>query len=79
MQDREPSVKKITIKTESIQLDQFLKWADLVNSGGQAKSLIQEGKVLVNGEVEYSRGRKLYPGDQVTFAGMDQVFQVSGD
>jgi len=79
LQDREPAVKKITIKTESIQLDQFLKWADLVNSGGQAKSLIQEGKVLVNGEVEYSRGRKLYPGDQVTFAGMDQVFQVSGD
>jgi len=79
LENRETPVKQIPIKTKSIQLDQFLKWADLVNSGGQAKSLIQEGKVLVNGEVEYSRGKKLYPGDRISFAGEAQEFQVSGD
>ncbi len=79
MENKGTPIKKISIKTESIQLDQFLKWADLVDSGGQAKSLIQEGKVLVNGEVEYSRGKKLYPGDRISFTGETQEFQVSGD
>lgn len=76
------TIKKIPIKTESIQLDQFLKWANLVSSGGQAKNLIQEGKVSVNGEVEYNRGRKIYSGDLITMAQDDlkyQVNQVSGD
>ncbi len=76
------TIKKIPIKTESIQLDQFLKWSNLVSSGGQAKNLIQEGKVSVNGEVEYNRGRKIYSGDLITMAQDDlkyQVNQVSGD
>jgi len=51
--------KEININTESIKLDQFLKWANIVSSGGEAKNFIQAGNVLVNQEIEYSRGRKL--------------------
>jgi ribosome-associated protein len=48
-----------------ITLGQALKASDLVGSGGEAKVLIQAGEVLVNGEVETRRGRKLAPGDVV--------------
>ena len=48
-----------------ITLGQALKASDLVGSGGEAKVLIQAGQVLVNGEVETRRGRKLVPGDVV--------------
>lgn len=51
---------------QSIKLDQFLKWVGLAQSGGQAKLLIQTGLVEVNDVVETRRGRKLFPGDQVT-------------
>lgn len=71
--------KEIKIKTESIQLDQFLKWANVVGSGGEAKNLIQEGNVLVNQEIEYSRGRKLYPGDRVELLGGKTIYIVSRD
>ena len=57
---------KIRINTEFIKLDALLKFAGLVNSGGEAKTLIQEGDVLVNGEVCTMRGKKLRPGDTVT-------------
>ena len=53
----------------SIRLDQFLKLAGAVGSGGQAKVLIQGGEVQVNGEVETRRGRKLQPDDVVEFDG----------
>ena len=56
----------VTISTEFIKLDALLKFAGLVNSGGEAKTLIQEGNVLVNGEVCTMRGKKLRPGDTVT-------------
>ena len=49
----------------AITLGQALKAADVVGSGGEAKVLIQAGEVLVNGEVETRRGRKLVPGDVV--------------
>lgn len=49
----------------AITLGQALKASDLVGSGGEAKVLIQAGEVLVNGEVETRRGRKLLPGDVV--------------
>ena len=58
---------KITLKDEFIKLGQALKAAGLVESGAEAKEVIQEGKVLVNGEVESRRGKKLYAGDLVTF------------
>ncbi|WP_379137620.1 S4 domain-containing protein YaaA [Paenibacillus sp. sgz500958] len=58
-------MKSIVIHSEYIKLDQFLKLSDCVSTGGMAKALLQEGYVLVNGEKEERRGRKLYPGDQI--------------
>ena len=52
-----------------IRLDQFLKVVDAVQSGGQAKHLIQGGEVQVNGAVETRRSKKLREGDTVTYAG----------
>ena len=57
------------ITTEFIKLQDAMKFANLVYSGGEAKTLIQEGEVLVNGEVCTMRGKKLRPGDTFTFAG----------
>jgi ribosome-associated protein len=54
-----------TPEREYIKLDQFLKLAQFVETGGQAKHLIQSGMVQVNGNVETRRGRKLYHGDTV--------------
>lgn len=67
-------MEKIEISTEFIKLDQFLKFATITDSGGFAKEIIQNGEVLVNGEVETRRGRKLYPGDTVEID--DYVFLV---
>jgi len=58
----------VTIRTEYITLDAFLKWAGVAETGGQAKSIIAAGEVQVNGEPERRRGRKLYPGDRVSLA-----------
>ena len=62
-------MEKIEIKSEYIKLDQFLKWAGIVDSGTDAKFVIQSGEVKVNEEVELRRGRKLYPNDTVSFEG----------
>ncbi len=59
----------LKIDTEYIKLDSFLKLANLVMSGGEAKQLIQDGALRVNGEVELRRGRKLFRGDSVELAG----------
>lgn len=59
----------ILIHSEFIKLDQFLKLADCVPTGGMAKALLQEGVVKVNQEPEERRGRKLYPGDIVEVEG----------
>lgn len=64
---------------EYIKLDQFLKLADLVSTGGQAKFLILDGQVQVNGAVETRRGRKLYDGDRVEVAGEEMVVMVTED
>ncbi|CAN5451621.1 S4 domain-containing protein YaaA [soil metagenome] len=61
---------------EYIKLDQFLKLAQVVQTGGHAKLLIQAGGVLVNGEVETRRGRKLYPGDVVEVDGEELHVQT---
>ncbi|MFP4975090.1 S4 domain-containing protein YaaA [Paenibacillus sp. CN-4] len=58
-------MKPIVIHSGYIKLDQFLKLADCVSTGGMAKALLQEGMVTVNGEKEERRGRKLYPGDRI--------------
>lgn len=52
-----------------IKLDQFLKWQGIAQTGGEAKIIIQQGMVEVNGESEIRRGRKLVTGDRVTVAG----------
>jgi len=57
------------ITTEFIKLDSFLKAVDAVCSGGEAKIIISEGMVQVNGETELRRGRKLRPGDRVELNG----------
>lgn len=62
---------------ETIKLDQFLKLAQIVQTGGEAKQLIQKGFVTVNGEVEIRRGRKLRPGDKVAID--DEVLIVQSD
>lgn len=57
--------KEIPIKSEHIKLDSLLKYAGLCITGGEAKSLIEEGFVFVNGESCTMRGKKIRPGDQV--------------
>ncbi len=59
--------KKISIKEEFIRLDSAMKLADMVNSGGHAKIVIQNGEVKVNGEICLMRGKKLHRGDKAEF------------
>ena len=59
----------INIETEYITLGQFLKLADFITNGGEAKFFLSENKVLVNGEEDNRRGRKLYDGDVVEIDG----------
>ena len=63
-------METITINTEYIKLDALLKYAAAVGTGGEAKQLIAEGLVGVNGETCTMRGKKLYPGDRVDCLGM---------
>ncbi len=60
-------MEQIAIHTEFIKLDALLKFAALVGTGGEAKTVIAEGLVSVNGEVCTMRGKKLRPGDVVRF------------
>ncbi len=59
----------IRLRDEYIKLGQALKAAGLVDSGAEAKEVITEGAVRVNGETDTRRGRKLYAGDIITFNG----------
>ncbi len=59
--------KVIEITTEYITLGQFLKLADIIQSGGEAKSFLKEYSLIVNNESENRRGRKLRDGDEVTY------------
>jgi ribosome-associated protein len=67
----------VPIRDESIRLGQFLKLANLVETGAEAKPVIAAGAVRVNGEVETRRGRQLVLGDVVTLGGL--VARVSDD
>ena len=64
-------MEKITIKTEFIRLQELLKFASLVSTGGEAKIMISEGEVSVNGETCLQRGRKLRHGDVVRCRGQE--------
>ncbi|MNM37033.1 MULTISPECIES: S4 domain-containing protein YaaA [Clostridium] len=59
-------MNEISINTEFIKLDSFLKWVGAVSLGSEAKMIIQDGEVLVNGEVCTQRGRKLRSGDIIS-------------
>ncbi len=62
-------MKTIAITTEFIKLQDLLKFANLVESGGEAKERIQAGEVMVNGEICIMRGKKIRPDDDVCFQG----------
>ena len=68
-------MENIIITTEFIKLQDLLKFANLVSTGGEAKVIIQEGEVKVNGEVCTMRGKKIRPGDVVDLGG--QLLTVS--
>lgn len=65
----------IHLRDDFIKLGQALKMAGLVESGVEAKFAIQDGLVKVNGQVETQRGKKLYPGDEVSFD--DNTFKIA--
>lgn len=67
-------MQKVTISTEFIKLDQFLKWVGVVGNGSDAKLIIADGNVKVNGEIETRRGKKLRSDDIIEFEG--KVFQI---
>ena len=60
-------METITINTEYIRLQDLMKLANMVSSGGEAKQLIQDGQVSVNGEPCLQRGKKLRPGDEISY------------
>ena len=62
-------MEKILINTEFIKLDALLKYAAAVGTGGEAKNVIADGLVKVNGEVCTMRGKKLRPGDRIELGG----------
>ena len=65
-----------TINNNYIKLDQFLKWQGIVQTGGEAKIRIKEGEVIVNGEIETRRGKKLRTGDRVSIGGNSYDVQL---
>lgn len=67
--------REIAIREGTIRLGQLLKLADLIEAGSDAKGLIADGLVYVNGDVEHQRGRQLRPGDVVR-VGEDEVVVV---
>jgi ribosome-associated protein len=69
-------VTDVQIRTDEIKLDQFLKLANAVGGGGEAKIRVQAGEVSVNGAVETRRGHKLHRGDVVEIDGA--MFRVGG-
>jgi len=64
-------MENIKINTEYIKLDQFLKWCGVAESGSEAKEIIKNGMVKVNGETELRRGKKLRDGDLVEVRGKE--------
>ncbi|CAK1230240.1 S4 domain-containing protein YaaA [Fructobacillus fructosus] len=66
--------ERLAITTEYITLQQLLKITNIIHSGGQAKGYLAEQRVLLNGEEEQRRGKKLYPGDLIETAG--QAFTI---
>ena len=70
-------MKKILIQTEYIKLNQFLKWAGLADTGGEADLIVADQIVMVNGEIETRRGKKLRDGDIISVYGSE--YEIAGD
>ena len=75
---KKETAERISIQTEFIKLESAMKLANVIPSGGTAKLEIQDGNVLVNGEVCTMRGKKLYPGDKFTFDGVIYLISCHG-
>ena len=71
------SKTQVSITTEYINLGQFLKLTDFISNGGEARFFLEDNEVLVNGEAEERRGKKLYPGDEVEING--ELFTVTAE
>ena len=69
-------MKNLTIHTEFIKLEAAMKLGNVIESGGMAKAVIQDGFVTVNGEVCTMRGKKLYPGDQFAYQGQEYLISI---
>ena len=63
----------VDIATEFIQLDQLLKWIGMTETGGQARFLIDEGNVKVNGVISNIRRKKIFPGDRVKIGNQEYL------
>ena len=74
---KKDNAQPLKIHTEFIKLDAALKLANVIESGGMAKTVIQDEQVKVNGEICTMRGKKLYPGDKFSFMGA--VFEICGN
>lgn len=71
--------EQIEINTEYIALGQFIKLLNILESGGMVKAFLQDEGVLVNGELEHRRGRKLYPDDVVEIEGVGTFKVIKED
>jgi ribosome-associated protein len=67
-------MEKVRINTEFIKLDQFIKWVGIAGSGSEAKSIVSEEMVKVNGKIEVQRGKKLRKGDIIDING--SVYEI---
>ena len=72
-------MEKISINTEKIQLDQFLKWAGILESGGQVRPMLDEGLIFVNGVKETAKRKHLHPGDVVKIIDIGEYEVVRED
>lgn len=68
----------IKINTPMIQLDQFLKWANILQSGGEIRFLLEENRIYVNGQLCTAKRKKLYPGDEVTITDVG-MYTIQGE
>jgi ribosome-associated protein len=68
--------KEVKVETEYIALGQFLKLAEIIQTGGMAKWFLSEHKIFINGELDQRRGRKLYQGDIVKIPGFGDYLIV---
>jgi ribosome-associated protein len=77
--DDSGAVRVIHVRAEPIELSKFLKLAGATESGGEAKQIVNDGEVAVNGETETRKGRKLRAGDRVSYGGETFVVELANN